>query len=339
MLTTSGSTSGAKLVRLSRSNLTANARSIAEYLQLGPDERSIQSLPVHYAYGLSLVNSHLYAGGTVVLTNHSFMRREFWADFDRSQCTSFAGVPYMYELLHRLRIDPSSRATLRTMTQAGGGLRAELTAQYHRAALDQGKRFFVMYGQTEATARISYVPPHRLGDKIGSIGIAIPEGSMALETVEGATDLQQILYHGPNVMLGYASTPQDLASGDVQDGKLRTGDLGRVDDEGFFYLTGRLRRIAKVFGRRINLAEVEKEVEQQFPCRAAAVDLGNKIHLAIECLEEVQLAAIRSHVARFLSLRPVAVGVHELAQLPRTASRKIDYQAVQSTVAPPAISS
>ena len=246
LLTTSGSTGDPKLVRLTRRNLESNADSIGEYLGLGPAERAVMSLPMHYSYGLSVLNSHLRAGGSVVLTPHSFMRPEFWAAADGERCTSFAGVPYMYETLHRLRFDPARHPSMRTLTQAGGGLRHDLAAHFEQIGARSGVRFFVMYGQTEATARISYVPAERLARKIGSIGIAIPGGALSLAAVEGAADLKELVYAGPNVMLGYADSRADLALGDVQHGSLKTGDLASVDDDGYYSITGRLKRFAKL---------------------------------------------------------------------------------------------
>jgi len=130
LLTTSGSTGSPKLVRLAERSLDSNARRIGEYLGLGPDERAIQSLPIYYSYGLSVLNSHLLAGASVILTPHSFMRPEFWRDVDEQQATSFAGVPYMYETLHRLRFDPARHPSLRTFTQAGGALRRDLVEHF-----------------------------------------------------------------------------------------------------------------------------------------------------------------------------------------------------------------
>lgn len=330
MLTTSGSTGSSKLVRLSRRNLAANARSIVEYLHLGPGERSVQSLPMHYAYGLSLINSHLLAGGTVVLNPHSFMQLDFWSVFDRTRCTSFAGVPHMYELLHRLNFNPAARPTLRTMTQAGGALRAELVSAYHQAAVRNKKQFFVMYGQTEATARISYVPPHRLRDKIGSVGTPIPGGTLQLDEADHSSQEHELMYCGPNVMLGYADGPEDLSLGDVQQGRLRTGDLGRADGDGFFYVTGRLARFAKVFGRRVNLDDIENAVEAHHPCRAAAVQRGNKVGLLLEPHDALDPKSVRRFVARLFSERPHVVQVDVVDRIPLTPSGKKDYPALVS---------
>jgi acyl-CoA synthetase (AMP-forming)/AMP-acid ligase II len=331
LLTTSGSTGSPKLVRLSARNLAANAKAIAAYLGLNPDERAVQSLPMHYSYGLSVLNSHLLAGGSVVLTPHSFMRPEFWAHVDGKRATSFAGVPYMYETLHRLRFDPARHPSLRTYTQAGGGLRRELIAHFHERTTKAGARLVVMYGQTEATARISYVPPERLGEKIGSIGVAIPGGRLRLEPLEHAGDLAaELVYEGDNVMLGYAEHPRDLALGDVQRGVLRTGDLATVDADGFFTLAGRLKRFAKLFGRRVSLEDVERELEAAFPVRAMAIDGGERLQVHFVTDDAVLDDAMVAHLAKFLAVPPAAIGVRRLAQLPLTASGKKDYRAVEA---------
>jgi acyl-CoA synthetase (AMP-forming)/AMP-acid ligase II len=330
LLTTSGSTGSPKLVRLSLRNLESNAVAIGEYLGLGPEERAIQSLPSHYSYGLSVLHSHLAAGGSLVLAGDSFMRREFWTIVDEQRCTSFAGVPYMYETLQRLRFDPARHASLRTMTQAGGALRPDLIAAFHQRCTAAGARFFVMYGQTEATARIAYVPPERLGEKIGAIGIAIPGGSLSLAPVEGMPGAEELVYSGPNVMMGYAETRDDLALGDVQKGVLKTGDLARVDADGYFSVAGRLARFAKLFGSRISLEDVEREMESSFPVRTAALDGGDRIVLYVEASATVAAEALAGHAARFLGVPPGSIDVRIAAALPLTASGKKNYRALEA---------
>jgi acyl-CoA synthetase (AMP-forming)/AMP-acid ligase II len=331
LLTTSGSTGSPKLVRLSARNLVANASAIAAYLDLNPDERAVQSLPMHYSYGLSVLNSHLVSGGSVVLTPHSFMRPEFWAHVDEERATSFAGVPYMYETLHRLRFDPARHPSLRTFTQAGGGLRRELITHFWERTARAGAQLVVMYGQTEATARISYVPPDRLGDKIGSIGIPIPGGRLRLEPLEHGGDLAaELVYEGDNVMMGYAEQPRDLGLGDVQCGVLHTGDLAVVDADGYFTLAGRLKRFAKLFGRRVSLEDVERELESAFPVRAMATEGGERLQVHFVTGDTVLDAAMVAHLARFLGVPPGAIRVRRLAELPLTASGKKDYRAVES---------
>jgi acyl-CoA synthetase (AMP-forming)/AMP-acid ligase II len=329
LLTTSGSTGSPKLVRLTRRNVIANARSIVSYLDLGPGERSIQSLPMHYSYGLSLVNSHLLAGATIVLTRHSFMRPEFWGAFDRAACTSLAGVPYVYETLHRLRYDPARHPSLRTLTQAGGALRPDLIQTFHDRTRAAGARFFVMYGQTEATARIAYVPWERLGEKVGCIGIPIPNGHLSLAPVED-TDEQELVYAGPNVMMGYAYGARELATGDELEGRLRTGDLAQVDRDGFFKLTGRLKRVAKLFGRRVSLDDLEHELQARYPVDAAITDGDDRLLVYAAARGPVDPAGIGHYLAQRLNVPLKSVQVEAIAAIPLTASGKKDYKALPS---------
>jgi acyl-CoA synthetase (AMP-forming)/AMP-acid ligase II len=329
LLPTSGSTGSPKLVRLAVRSLESNARRITEYLDLGPGERAVQSLPIYYSYGLSVLNSHLVAGGSVVLTPHSFMRPEFWRDADEERATSFAGVPYMYETLHRLRFEPGRHPSLRTFTQAGGALRRELVAHFHDLTTHSGGRLVVMYGQTEATARISYVPPARLSEKIGTIGVPIPGGRLRLEPLDGGDGATELVYEGENVMLGYAETAADLALGDVLRGVLRTGDLGTVDAEGYFSVVGRLKRFAKLFGRRVSLEDVERELESVFPLRAIATDAGERLGVSVAADGEVRDDAVVAHLTRFLAVPPSAIVLRRVAELPLTSTGKKDYKAVE----------
>jgi len=306
LLSTSGSTGSPKLVRLTARNVLGNAESIVEYLGIDAGERAIASLPIPYSYGLSVLHSHLRAGASVVFTGHSVIRPEFWEEVRRHEVTSFAGVPYAYAMLERIGMRDMDLPSLRYMTQAGGRLDPEVALRYAART-----RFFVMYGQTEATARIAYVPPERLAEKAGSIGIPIPGGRLRAE--EG-----ELVYEGPNVMLGYAEARDDLARGDELRGVLPTGDLGHADDDGFFYVTGRRKRIAKVYGQRVNLDEVEAAVDGP----AGAVAGEDRIDVYAE-----RGADARALAARF-RLPPRAVRVHELERLPVRPSGKIDYAAL-----------
>ncbi|MDP1532990.1 MAG: AMP-binding protein, partial [Rubrivivax sp.] len=172
LLSTSGTTGSARLVRLSLAAVQANAESIAQYLQLGEGERTVTTLPPSYSYGLSVLNSHLLAGGCLVLSEHSVLSREFWDLCEQQRPTSLAGVPATHQMLQRAGIGQKALPSLRTLTQAGGALGDKLAASMCALSAERGWRFFVMYGQTEATARISYVPPEQLARKLGSIGVA-----------------------------------------------------------------------------------------------------------------------------------------------------------------------
>jgi acyl-CoA synthetase (AMP-forming)/AMP-acid ligase II len=319
LLSTSGTTGSPRFVRLARRNLEANAASIAEYLEIDARERAIASLPIHYSYGLSVLNSHLAAGASIVLTRESVIRPAFWEQAAAQGATSFAGVPYTYAMLERTGLlRTRAPKTLRTLTQAGGRLAPEAIVALHELMAARGGRMFVMYGQTEATARIAYVPPDRLPEKAGTIGIPIPGGELRVDDGE-------LVYRGPNVMMGYAEDRADLARGDDLGGELRTGDLGRRDEDGFFVITGRSARIAKVFGLRVNLDEVEAAA-RRFGA-VAAVDGGDAVRLFVEGAA-VDEREVRSHLAELMHVNSRAFDVHGIDRLPTRGSGKIDYTAL-----------
>ena len=174
LLTTSGSTGSPKLVRQTYKNLISNTESIIKYLELTETERAITTLPMNYTYGLSIINTHLYVGASIILTDTTLMQKEFWNLLKGEKATSFGGVPYIFEMLEKLRFFRMELPSLRYMTQAGGKLSPELHKKFAEYARDNGKKFVVMYGQTEATARMAYLPADKALEKYGSMGIAIP---------------------------------------------------------------------------------------------------------------------------------------------------------------------
>ncbi|MGI9587908.1 MAG: AMP-binding protein, partial [Dietzia maris] len=259
LLSTSGSTGAPKLVRQSRRAVLANARSIVDYLGIVPGDRAITTLPPHYCYGLSVLHSHLLAGASVVLNSDSVSAPAFWDRAEAGQVTTFAAVPHTVELLERVGLDRLDRLTrLRYLTQAGGRLAPEAVRRLAAHLEARGAELVVMYGQTEATARMAYLPPHLARTRAGAIGIAIPGGSFRVDRPRG-TDPHapgELVYRGPNVMMGYARTSADLARGPELD-ELRTGDLARIADDGLVEIVGRMGRETKIFGHRIDLGRVE----------------------------------------------------------------------------------
>ncbi|MFQ8823505.1 MAG: AMP-binding protein [[Ruminococcus] lactaris] len=211
LLTTSGSTGSRSFVRLSYKNLSSNAASIASYLELTRSERPVTTLPMNYTYGLSVINSHALAGAAVLLTEKTVFDREFWEFASAEKATSLAGVPYTYEMLKKLKFMEMELPNLKTMTQAGGKLSVSLHREFAEYAAGHGKRFIVMYGQTEATARMGYLPAGEALNRCGSMGIAIPGGKFRLTGEDGreikeAGTTGELVYEGKNVMLGYAKT-------------------------------------------------------------------------------------------------------------------------------------
>ncbi len=322
-LTTSGSTGSPKLVRLTKRNILANAESIAEYLHIDTNERPITMLPMYYSYGLSIINSHLLKGATILLTDKTYAQREFWNFLKENEATSMSGVPYTWELLRRLRFMRMDLPSVKTMTQAGGKLNAKIAKEYIQWAKSQGKRFIVMYGQTEATARMSYLPWERAEEKYASIGVAIPGGQFSL-----AED-GELIYQGENVSLGYAECAEDLMKGDENHGVLHTGDMARVDEDGFYYITGRKKRFVKVWGNRCNLDQVEQLVKPiTTTCACAGVDDHITVFVTKDGLEK----EIKDLLAAKTGLNPIAFAVKVIESIPVTASGKIDYQLLQAWI-------
>ncbi len=262
LMTTSGSTGSPKFVRQSYSNIAANTTSISTYLGLRSTDRGITSLPLHYVFGLSILNTHFKAGATVILTGASLMEERFWSTFRDKGATSLSGVPYSFELLKRLRWSQMELPSLRMLTQAGGKLKSELVKEFAVQCQEKGVEFYVMYGSAEATARMSYLPPHLARDKSDSVGVAIPGGEFWIVNEEGkilteAGEIGELVYRGPNVTLGYAICREDLMLGDQRGGVLHTGDLARRDADGLYYIVGRRSRFLKIMGNRVNLEELE----------------------------------------------------------------------------------
>ena len=225
LLSTSGSTGSPKLVRLSADSVQANAAAIAQYLHLRPSDTAVTTLPLSYCYGMSVVNSHLLVGASLELTDLSVVDPCFWELARAAEVTSFAAVPYTFDLLERVGFEHMNLPSLRYITQAGGRLDPDRVRSYAEMGLRQGWDLFVMYGQTEATARMAYLPPDQAAEHPHAIGVPVPGGSFRLEPVPGLDDCE-LVYTGPNVMLGYAERPEDLALGRVIT-ELHTGDLAR----------------------------------------------------------------------------------------------------------------
>ena len=329
LLSTSGTTGSPKLVRLTFKNIQSNAESIAKYLHIDSNERPITTLPLNYSYGLSVVNSHLLKGAIIVLTDKTVFFRDFWSVFNEYQCTSFAGVPYTYTMLKRISFENIQLPTLKYFTQAGGKLSEEFIRHFNQYALEKRVKFFVMYGQTEATARITYVPAERLSDKIGSIGISIPGGELKIMNDEveitNPNEVGEIVYKGDNVMLGYAEMREDLSNGDELNGILYTGDLGYKDEDGFFYVTGRMKRFIKIFGLRINLDEVQKMVENHFGISAACTGKDDLLKVLVHSDDKLTEVNVKNEILKMYKLNFKSIVVKSTNQIPTNSSGKYDY--------------
>lgn len=336
LLSTSGSTGSPKLVRLSRNNLQSNTKSIVEYLAIQKSDRAITTLPMSYSYGLSIINSHLLAGATIIINQHSVISREFWQAVKSYQVTTFAGVPFTFQILKKLKYERFDTSSIRYLTQAGGKLDDETLRYYLDVCSNLSQHFVVMYGQTEASPRISYLPSENLTDKIGSIGIAIPSGELSLRAeydekivtpfIEG-----EIIFKGPNVMLGYAESVTDLALGDIQGGVLKTGDIGYFDNDGYYYITGRAKRFIKMFGLRISLDTVDSWLEKN-DISAVSVGVDDTLTICLERNESILDDKIKTLVSKEFQLNINNIKVKRIDEIPRNANGKIDLKRVNEYV-------
>jgi acyl-CoA synthetase (AMP-forming)/AMP-acid ligase II len=326
LLSTSGSTGSPKLVRLTHDNLHTNAIAIARYLDIRKSDRAATTLPMSYCYGLSVIHSHLLTGAGIILTDHSVVDDHFWESFQRHRGTTFAGVPHTFDLLDRIGFEDMSLPSLRNVTQAGGRLAPELVRRFATLGQSRGWQLFVMYGATEATARMAYLPPEFAADHSTCIGRPIPGGSFTIEPVDGVTDgTGELVYHGPNVMMGYADGPADLTLGKTVD-VLRTGDIGRQHANGLYEVVGRRSRFAKMYGLRIDLQRVEESLRAD---GVTAICTDGDGVLAIAAAARPHGWDVQRAAAAAAGLPPAAIRVVDVAEIPVLATGKPDYLGVR----------
>jgi len=333
VLYTSGSTGRPRGVVQTFRNLDANTRSIVEYLRLSQDDRALLVLPLHYCYGRSVLQTHLFAGGSVFLDGRFAFPRVVLETLGAEGCTGFAGVPLTFESIRR-QVDMSSLSfpRLRYVTQAGGAMAPD-TIDWARAAFAPAE-LFVMYGQTEATSRLSYLPPERAAEKRGSIGIPIPRVELAVVDEQGrelpAGETGHLVARGDNVTLGYLDEPEETAA-ILRGGRLWTGDLALHDEDGFFFLKGRSKEILKIGGHRVSPAQIEHVVAAHPDVAEAAV-----VGVAHPLLGEAPAAFVVPRAGRapgedelraFCRARmpsyQVPVGFTVVASLPRNGAGKL----------------
>jgi len=327
LLTTSGSTGSPKLVRLSTENLDANAAAIVASLDIGPGDRVPTTLPMHYAYGLSVIHSHFLAGAALIVTDLSVVDACFWDRFRSEGGTTLNGVPYTFDCLDRIGFADLDLPHLRSVTQAGGRLDPDRVRAYAELGRRHGWSFRVMYGQTEAGPRMAVLPADLAAAHPSSIGRAIPGGELRIEPVPGAPDdIGELVYRGPNVMLGYAESRADLALGRTVTA-LRTGDLGRRTADGLFEVTGRRNAFVKLAGIRVDLEHLERRLQAE-GLRAWPAGDDATLVVAVEGEEDAaRIPALVSEMAAVPArlVRPVAVD-----EIPRLPSGKPDRAAIRA---------
>jgi len=326
LLSTSGSTGSPKMVRLSWRNLESNARQIIQALRHTSQDRTILTAPIFNGYGQSVVHTMLLAGGSLALTRARVISGEFWDTARAAECNTIGGTPFFYQTLDRLDLNSLDVPRITKFVQIGGRMPPHLATKFHAIAQARGGELHLMYGQAEATARISGLPPELLPEACGSIGFVLPGGQLWIER-EGreCADMEEgeLIYRGPNVMMGYAMCPDDLAKDDEQGGVVATGDLGHRDGRGLFYVTGRRSRFVKLHGWRVSLDEVEQLLAHAAP--VATVNDGERLVIYAERPGAAFADAVRQ-LAQRLNLHPSGFEIREIDAIPRLASGKVDYQ-------------
>lgn len=268
LLSTSGTTQNPKFVRLSRQNIEINIKNIIRYLKITKNHTTITTMPLGYSYGISILNSHLKAGAKIIITKRKIFEKEFWKILKSEKVCSFGGVPEFYEFLQKLNFKKRVEKSLKYITQAGGKLSVESLKYFGEVCKEKKIKFYVMYGQTEASPRISYLDWNNFFKSFGSVGKALTGSSLVLKDKKGKiinkTDKAgEIYFYGKNVFLGYANSFKDLSKDDEVNGELITGDIGKYDKFKNLYILGRKDKIVKIFGKRCNLGDLEDFLKEK----------------------------------------------------------------------------
>ena len=327
LLTTSGSTGNPQVVRISNKNLLSNTESIIDSIGLGQSSIAITTLPMFYTYGLSIINTHLFAGAKLVLSDYSVTSRGFWSLVVDQNVTTFGGVPLTYEMVNRFGPNILEGTKINSLTQAGGGMKTDQIKKLLEIADGNDATLWLMYGQTEATARMSVFNQSQNRSNIGSIGKPIRGGrfeildqsgqEISTSNVEG-----DLVYYGPNVSMGYATSRKDLFEGYINGGRLVTGDTAFFDSEGFFYITGRKSRFAKISGKRFNLDDIENWL-MRISIEAACVEIDQKL-IVFYCAKLDQ-RNLKMQVLSEFGIGSQQILLKHIDVIPRSSSGKVLY--------------
>ena len=334
LLPTSGSTGSPKLVRHKYENIEAAALNISTFFELTEKDRPLMVLPLYYTMGLSMVFSHLYVGATVLITNLSMTDRNFWKFIKEEKATSFTGVPYSYEILNLMRFFRMDLPDLNLLTQGGGRMPKELNLKFAEWCRDNGKKWIATYGQSECTARMAWLPAKWAVKKVGSIGIAVPNGELSLIDMDGhpittPNTEGEMCYRGKNVTMGYAHNREDLLLGDERNGFIRTGDLAYFDEDGCYYIVGRMGRFLKLFGMRVGLDECENIIKSKFSGLECACT-GNDEKMLVYLTNENFKDKVKEELVIRLKLVASSFEIRMINEIPKNEAGKTLYAKLEN---------
>lgn len=322
LIPTSGSTGDPKCVRISENNIDTCTESICDYLSFDQNRVSISLLPIHYSYGLSVLHNAIYTRSKYVISKRTILEKEIWDDIEEYQVTDFSAVPFMMNILKRLKLDYHKIRSLKYVTQAGGYLPETLSSHFYEEFRNHNVQYFTMYGQTEASPRISYLSPEFSDSKAGSAGKAISCGKLSVGVGRKKNGVGELVYEGPNVSLGYAESLVDLAKEDEFKGTLFTGDIAELDKEGFIKIIGRKKRFIKINGTSVNLDKIEKDLTESYS-GIAVVGKDDKLVLITS---ESQSEDFRKIVTGKYGFNKTNIKVFFVDSIPLNSSGKTDYK-------------
>tara|TARA_B100000886_G_C20426910_1_gene494646 strand:- start:12735 stop:14147 length:1413 start_codon:yes stop_codon:yes gene_type:complete len=335
LLTTSGSTGNPKVVKVSKKNLLSNTLSICKYLNLTENERHMTILPMNYTYGLSCINTFLYSGGSIILNSDAITTKSFWMNIEKNKPTFFSGVPFTYEIISKYFLEKLKDSSIRVFTQAGGKLRNQFLEKFIKFSEENNKEFIVMYGQTEATARMSYLPFSKLKEKIGSIGIAIPGGKFKLRNTYVEHNkknkiIGELVYVGENVTEGYAHSFEELNELEEKPNCLNTGDIAWIDKDNYVFLVGRINKFAKISGIRVSLIDIEDFLNNQgFNCAVCSDDIFLRIFIENEKENKIDTIKLKKEISKKMNISSNSLKIKGITKLPRLDSGKVNYQKLE----------
>ena len=334
LLSTSGSMGSTKFVKLSKENIKINTDSIISYLKINKKDSAITNLPISYSYMISIINTHLEVGGSIVISNHSLVQKEYWKYIEKNKITSFNGVPYTYEILSKIGFKNIISQSIRYLTQAGGKIENNKLLEILKFCKKYKLKFYSMYGQTEAAPRISYLNPKYSFKKIGSIGKAIPGIKISLidnlnNKINDSFKQGEVLCEGKNIFMGYSKNYKDLYESNKINFKLKTGDLGYFDKDDFFYLTGRKNKITKIFGNRIDIEELENLMDKK---GFKVVCLSNNKKIFIFKEKKYKKIILLNTISKITNLNIQSFELIKLRSFPRTINGKISYNKLKKKI-------
>lgn len=329
LLTTSGSTGSPKLVRYKYGNLEANAKNVAIAFGWTEKERPFCDLSMNYTMGLNVINSHLWVGATVVLTTHNIMSAEYWKMMKEQRCTNITGVPFSYEVFFRLRFQRMELLDMYTFAEGGGKLTDKMFMDMVDYAEKNGKRFIATFGTTETSARLALLDPLEARKRCGSIGKAIPEGRLFLiddndNEINEMVAEGELVYEGPNVTMGYATTKEELTAGDDFNGRYATGDMARRDADGFYYIIGRKGRFLKLLGYRVSLDQCERLIKTEFGISCACT--GTDKAMMVYVTDPSKVEEVASFICDKVHLYKSLVKVQAVDKIPMNENGKVLYR-------------